>query len=244
MAVNGRLQRLESPVRQPLALALVALALAAAGCAARMKLAPALEEGAEGWAVKADAPRGWETRLSFGPWQCAPAAAKGWSLDVLGIAGKASAGLRPKALRIEGPAGALEAECLPQRLDVVAPFGVELDLEALGGQPRLACAIRPSGSSGWTGAWALVLRATGQPTQAFEGELRDARGVSFSIRSVHQLAGGALQPGPPVGYALERVGTQVAGVETLQSGRVLITRRESEAAALAGAAAALLQFQP
>jgi hypothetical protein len=231
-------------VRQPLALALAVLALVSAGCAPRMRVAASLEEGAEAWPVTAGAARGWETKLAFGPWRVSAAGASGWSLDVLGITGKAAAALRPKALRIEGPAGSLEAECLPQRLDAVAPFGVELDLEALGGQPRLACAFRPSGSSGWAVAWSLLLRATGQPSQAFEGELRDARGVSFSIRSVHLLASGALQPGPPVGYALDRLGTQAAAVETLQAGRVLIARRESEAAALAAASAALLLFQP
>jgi hypothetical protein len=235
---------LEIPVRQPLALALALLSLASAGCAPRMRVAASLEDGAEAWPVTAGAARGWETRLAFGPWRVSAAAASGWCLDVLGISGKAAAALRPKALRIEGAAGALEAECLPQRLDAVAPFGVELDLEALGGQPLLACAFRPSGSTGWTGAWSFVLRATGQPTQAFEGELRDARGVSFSVRSVHQLSGGALQAGPPLGYALDRLGTQAAAVETLQAGRVLVARRESEAAALAAAAAALLLFQP
>jgi hypothetical protein len=235
---------LEITVHQPLALALALLSLASAGCAARMKVAASLEDGAEAWPVTVGAARGWETKLAFGPWRVAAAGASGWSLEVLGIGGKAAAGLRPKALRIEGPAGSLEAECLPQRLDAVAPFGVELDLEALGGKVQLACAFRPSGSTGWTGAWTLLLRATGQPTQAFEGELRDARGVSFSVRSVHVLSSGAIQPGPPVGYALDRLATAAAAVETLEAGRVLIARRESEAAALAAAAGALLLFQP
>jgi hypothetical protein len=234
----------EPPLRQPLALALAALSLAAAGCAARMKLAPALEEGAEGWSVKVGASRGWDTRLAFGPWQCAAAAAKGWSLDVLGVTGKAAAAARPHALRLEGPAGTIEAECLQQRLAAVAPFGVELDLEKLGGQPALACAFRPSGSTGWTGVWTLLLRATGQPTQAYEGELRDARGVSFSVRSVHVLSTGAITPGAPIGYALDREGTPAAAVEMLESSRVLVSRRESEAAALSAAAAALLLFTP
>jgi hypothetical protein len=235
---------LEIPVRQPLALALAVLALASAGCAPRMRVAASLEEGAEGWPVTVGASRGWETRLAFGPWQSTATAATGWSLDVLGIAGKAAAAARPHALRVEGPAGALQAECLQQRLEAVAPFGLELDLEKVGGQPVLACAFRPSGSTGWTGAWTLLLRATGQPTQAYEGELRDARGVTFSVRSVHQLAGGALQPGPPVGYALDREGAPAAAVEMLETSRVLVSRRESEAAALSAAAAALLLFTP
>jgi hypothetical protein len=231
-------------LRQPLALALAALALASAGCAARMKLAPALEQGSEGWAVTVGASRGWETRLAFGPWRSAAVGATRWSLDVLGIGGKAAAAVRPHGLRLEGPAGSIDAECLQQPLEAVAPFGVELDLEALGGRPVLACAFRPGGSTGWTGAWSLVLRATGQPTQAYEGELRDARGVSFSVRSVHLLASGELRSGAPVGYALDREGTPAAAVEMLETSRVLVARRESEAAALSAAAAALLLFQP
>jgi hypothetical protein len=239
---------LEIPVRQPLALALAVLALAlasaSAGCAPRMRVAASLEEGAEGWPVTVGASRGWETRLAFGPWQSAATAATGWSLDVLGIAGKAAAAARPHALRVEGPAGALQAECLQQRLEAVAPFGLELDLEALGGQPVLACAFRPSGSTGWTSAWTLLLRTTGQPSQAYEGELRDARGVSFSVRSVHVLASGTVPPRQPVGYALDRQGAPAAAVELLDTSRVLVSRRESEAAALSAAAAALLLFTP
>ena len=231
-------------MRQPLALALALLTLASAGCAARMKMAASLEDGAESWPVTVGASRGWETKLSFGPWRASAVAATGWSLDVLGITGKAAAAARPRGLRVEGAAGSLEAECLPQRLEALAPFGVELDLEALGGKPVLACAFRPSGSTGWTGAWTLLLRATGQATQAYEGTLRDGRGVTFAVRSVHRLASGATPPGPPVGYALDREGTPAAAVETLESGRVLVSRRESEGAALAAAAAALLLFQP
>jgi hypothetical protein len=230
-----------------LAPAVVVLALASAGCAVRMKVAASLEDGAEGWPVSGATPRSWGTPVAFGPWRVAAvpdAANRRWSFDVLGLDGKATARSRPNALLVEGSAGTMEVECLQQPLEAVAPFGVAVDLEALGGQPVLACAFRPRGSSGWTGAWTLLLRATGQPTQAYEGELRDARGVTFSVRAVHVLSGGAIQPGPPAGYALDREGLPAAAVETLAEGRVLVARRESEAAALAAAAAALLLFQP
>lgn len=235
-------------MRQPLALALAVLALgsAGAGCAAHMRVASSLEEGADGWAVSGASPHTWGTPVAFGPWRAQPVAGgvRGWSFDVLGIDAKAAARARPQALRLEGPAGGMEMECLPQAMEAVAPFGVALDLEAVGGKVALACAFRPSGSTGWTGAWSLLLRATGQPTQAFEGELRDARGVTFAVRSVHQLDGGKLQPGRPVGYALDREGTPAAAVELLEAGRVLIPRRESEAAVLSAAAVALLLFEP
>jgi len=233
-------------VHQPLVLALAVLALGSAGCAARMKVAPTLEQGSEGWAVTGANQRTWGTPVAFGPWRVAVAdgTTRGWSFDVLGLGAKVASASRANALRVEGPAGSLDVECLQQRLDVVAPFGVEVDLEALGGKPVLACAFRPRGSTGWTAAWTLLLRATGQPTQAYEGELRDARGVTFSVRAVHLLSGSALPLGTPAGYALDREGVPAAAVETLNEGRVLIARRESEAAALAAAAAALLLFQP
>jgi hypothetical protein len=236
-------------VRQPalaLALAILALGLAGGGCAAHMKVATSLEEGAEGWAVSGASPRSWGTPVAFGPWRAQPVTGgvRGWSFDVLGIDAKAAATARPQDLRVEGPAGGMEVECLPQTLQAVAPFGVAVDLEAVGGTLALACAFRPSGSTGWAAAWTLLLRATGQPTQAYEGQLRDARGVTFTVRSIHQLDGGKLQPGRPVGYALDREGTPAAAVELLEAGRVLIPRRESEAAALSAAAVALLLFQP
>lgn len=234
-------------MRTSLALALLALTLASAGCAARMKVADALEASAETWPVAGANPRVWGAPITFGPWRAAAAvsdgATLGWSADVLGL-GKLAGARRPFALRLEGPAGAVEVECLQQKLTAVAPFGVELDLEKLGGVPQLACAFRPRDSTGWTAAWTLVLRATGQAAPAFEGELRDGRGVSFSVRSVHALAGGGPALGSPAGWSLERVGTPVAAVEVLDAGRVLISRRESEGAALAAAAAALLLFQP
>lgn len=228
-------------------LALAALALALAGCAAHMQLAPSLEAGADEWRVTGANPRVWGAPIAFGPWRAAAAVSDGttlgWSAEVLGL-GKLAGARRPYALRLEGPAGAVEVECVQQQLTAVAPFGVELDLERLGGRPALACAFRPQGSSGWTGAWTLVLRATGRPSPAYAGELRDARGVSFDVRSVHALAGGGLPLGGPAGWALDREGTPAAAVEVLDAGRVLIARRESERAALAAAAAALLLFQP
>lgn len=231
----------------PLALALAALTLAAAGCAARMKVAPALEASTEAWPVAGANPRVWGAPITFGPWRAAAAVSDGttlgWSADVLGV-GKLAGARRPFALRLEGPAGAIDVECLQQKLTAVAPFGVEVDLEKLGGTPQLACAFRPRDASGWTGAWTLLVRATGRASPAFEGELRDGRGVSFSVRSVHELAGGGLPMGSPAGWSLERVGTQVAAVEVLDAGRVLLSRRESEGSALAAAAAALLLFQP
>lgn len=227
------------------ALAGLALALGSAGCAPRMLLAPALEARAEVWEVQGANPRRWGAPLAFGPWRAAvvDGAATGWSADVLGL-GKLAGAQRPFALRLEGPAGALDVECLQRTLEAVAPFGVALDLEGLGGKPVLTCAFRPRGSTGWTGAWTLVLRTTGQLVPAYQGELRDARGVTFGVRSVHALTSGPVPVGPPAGYAFDREGIPAAAVETLNEGRVLLPLRESEAAALAAASAALLLFQP
>jgi hypothetical protein len=233
-------------LRLPLATTLALLTLTTAGCAAHMKVAPALEDGADAWEVSGANPRIWGAPIAFGPWRAAAAVSDGttlgWSADVLGL-GKVAGGRRPYALRLEGPAGAMEVECLQQRLEAVAPFGVAVDLEQVGGKPALACAFRPRGATTWAGAWTLLLRATGVPTAAFRGELRDARGVSFSVTSVHLPSGGGLPLGTPAGWSIEREGLPVAAVETLDAGRVLIARRESEAAALSAAAAALLLFQ-
>jgi len=78
---------------------------------------------------------------------------------------------------------------------------------------------------------------------SYEGELRNARGVSFAVRSSHALTGSKVPTGFPVAYTFDRDATPAAAVEVLNAGRVVIARREQEAVALAGASAALLLFQ-
>lgn len=227
-----------------LALALAALSLGGACASPAVKLAgPLGEEGALAWPVSGAAPRAWGAPLAIGPWKAAWAAEgapRGWSIEVLGVGGKA-ARVRPFAFRLEGPAGAVEVECLQQELKVLAPFGAVLDLEKLEGRPTLGCAVRPAGArpGDWANAWTLILRARDGMVTSYEGELRNARGVSFAVRSAH-APGNA---GPLVGYVLDRAGTPAAAVELPGAGRVTIARREPEVPALAGAAAALLLFE-
>jgi hypothetical protein len=223
------------------------LALAAAGCAARMKLDPALAEATEGYPVTGANPRVWGTPVAFGPWRASAVkegAGVGWSFEVLGL-GRAVGSRRPWALRLEGAAGALELECLQQQLVAVAPFGVTLVPIDDPNRPVLACGLRPLGAADGGAAWTLALRTTGRPAPAFEGELRNERGVLFTVRSVHALRGGGGLPlGRPAGYTFERNGAQAAAVEIIDAGRVLIPLRETDAMVLAAASAALLLFQP
>jgi hypothetical protein len=233
-----------APPALALALGLAALASGAACASPAVKLAgPLGEEGALTWPVTGAAPRAWGAPLALGPWKAAwPAdgAPRGWSIEVLGVGGK-PAKVRPFAFRLEGPAGAVEVECLQQEMKVLAPFGAALDPEKLGGRATFGCALRPAGArpGDWANAWTLILRARDGMVTAYEGELRNARGVSFSVRSAH-APGNA---GPLVGYLLDRAGTPAAAVELPGAGRVTIARREPEVPALAGAAAALLLFE-
>ncbi len=235
-----------TPFPAPAAVPALALLLAlGAGCAApAVKLAgPLGEEGALSWPVVGATPRAWGAPLALGPWKAAWAAAgtpRGWSFEVLGLAPKA-AKRQPQAFRLEGPAGSVEVECLQQEVKVLAPFGAALDLEKVEGRPTLACALRPAGARAgdWANAWTLILRAKDGLVTSYEGELRNARGVSFSIRSAHLPgASGAL-----AGYQVDRAGAPAAAVELAGAGRVTIARREPEVPALAGAAAALLVFE-
>jgi len=234
----------------PLAAALaLLLGLAAAGCAAAgVKLeGPLGADDAVVYPVTGANPRVWGAPLGIGPWRTTwidDGATRGWSFEVLGLGGKA-AKKRPFALKLEGPAGAIEVECLQQRMEVLAPFGIAIDLEKVTGRPVLACGLRPAGSrpGDWANAWTLVLRATDGLVTSYEGELRNARGVSFGVRSTHALTGSKIPTGMPVAYTFDRAGTPAAAVEVLNAGRVVMARREQEAVALAGASAALLLFE-
>lgn len=233
----------------PAAILALALSLAATGCAAAaMKLdGPLGEEGAAVYPVSGANPRVWGAPLGIGPWRTTwvnDGSTSGWSFEVLGLGGKA-AKKRPFALRLEGPAGAIDVECLQQSMEVLAPFGVSIDLDKVKGRPVLACGLRPAGSrpGDWANAWTLILRATDGLVTSYEGELRNARGVSFAVRSVHELSGSKLPTGTPAGYFFDRGATAAAAVEVLNEGRVVIARREQEAVALAGASAALLLFE-
>jgi len=227
----------------------LALSLAATGCAAAgMKLdGPLGEEGAAVYQVTGANPRVWGAPLGIGPWRTAwvdDRATRGWSFEVLGLGGQA-APKRPFALRLEGPAGVIEVECLQQEMQVLAPFGVTLDLDKVRGRPVLACGLRPQGSrpGDWASAWTFILRATDGLVTSYEGELRNALGVSFAVRSVHALSGGKVPTGTPAGYYFDRGATPAAAVVALDAGRVVIARREPEVVALAGASAALLLFE-
>jgi hypothetical protein len=233
----------------PLAAALALLLAAAAGCsAAAVKLdGPLGADDAVVYPVSGANPRVWGAPLGIGPWRTTwidDGATRGWSFEVLGLGGKA-AKKRPFALKLEGPAGAIEVECLQQRMEVLAPFGIAIDLEKVSGRPVLACGLRPAGSrpGDWANAWTLVLRATDGLVTSYEGELRNARGVSFGVRSTHALTGSKIPTGMPVAYTFDRAGTPAAAVEVLNAGRVVMARREQEAVALAGASAALLLFE-
>lgn len=237
-----------APATPVTALALAAV-LAATGCAA----AGARLEGPLGaddaviYPVTGANPRVWGAPLAIGPWRTTwidDGTTRGWSFEVLGLGGQA-AKRRPFALRLEGPAGAVEVECLQQRMEVLAPFGVAIDLDKVEGRPVLACGLRPAGSrpGDWANAWTLVLRATDGLVTSYVGELRNARGVSFGVRSSHALSGSKIPTGFPVAYTFDRAGTPAAAVEVVNSGRVVVARREPEAVALAGASAALLLFE-
>jgi len=226
----------------------LAVALSSACGSAGVKLDGPLGDGSAAvYPVSGANPRVWGAPLAIGPWRTTwidEGATRGWSFEVLGLGGKAAT-KRPFALRLEGPAGAIDVECLQQQMEVLAPFGLALDLEKVAGRPMLACGLRPAGSrpGDWANAWTLILRATDGLVTSYEGELRNARGVSFAVRSSHALSGGKVPTGFPVAYHFDRGTTPAAAVEVLNAGRVVIARREQEAVALAGASAALLLFE-
>ena len=237
-----------APAAPALVLAVAVLSASAACGTAGVKLdGPLGREDSVVYPVTGATPRTWGAPLAIGPWRTTwidDGTTRGWSFEVLGLGGKA-ARKKPFGLRLEGPAGAIEVECLQQEMQVLAPFGVTLDLDRLNGRPVLACGLRPQGSrpGDWANAWTLVLRATDGLVTSYEGELRNARGVSFAVRSSHALTGSKVPTGMPVAYHFDRGVTPAAAVEVLNEGRVVLARGEREAVALAGASAALLLFE-
>jgi hypothetical protein len=224
--------------------AAVLLALASACAPARMKVEPGLAAGAADWAVSGANPRAWNAPLSVGPYRTArvrDSGTLGWSFEILGIGGLAKS-TRVLGFALDGPGGALDAECHERTFEAIAVGGVRYDRIGSQGKPLLGCAFRPQGGGP---AHTLVLRATGRPDPAFVGELRDGAGrVTYEIASRHALQGSSLPLGTPAGYLLSRGGVAAGAIETLDVGRVLAPRDAPEEAAIAASAAALLLFRP
>lgn len=228
-----------------LALALPLAALAAlAGCrTARMAVDPRLAASTDAYPVSGRQSMAWTPSLAFGPWRTGPVSGgetRSWGFDLGAYALEASH--RPYAFRIDGPGGALEADCHERRRESTTLGVITVDERAARGLPILACAFRPAGAPAGR-AWTLDLRA--RDDGGLEGELREpGGGTAYAVRSTHALEGSPLALPAPAGFTLERGGGPAAAVETMNAGRVFLPRGAPEVAALAAASAALLLFRP
>ncbi len=223
--------------------AAVALATATPSPAApaRMQVDPALA-AVEPFAVEGANPRRWGKPLDFGPYRVEAvrdADVSSFSVEVLGIgAGKAKA---PYRFRLVGPDRALEAECHARGVEAWAA-GVVVDVLGARGKPALMCAFRPVEGAG---DWVLSLTSAG--SGRYEGALFPVAEPErrATVRSVHRLERSRLPLGEPAGYALAEGDGAVAAVETINRGRVWLPEApDSDRAARAAAAAALLLFRP
>lgn len=235
---------------RPASLAPAALAalccLSAAGCApARMRVDPAVASATEAWAVTGANPRRWNAPVAFGPYRSGPvhdAGTIGWSFELLGVGGIAKS-RRPYAWTLDGPGGAIEAECHERAFEAwaAAAGGVRVDAQGAAGAPALACAFRPGAGAGGA-AWTLSVRAAGGVAGGWVGELRGGGAEAYAVRSTHALEGSPLPLGTPAGWRFERAGAAVALVEVVNAGRVWLPRGDA-APPLAAASVALLLFQ-
>jgi hypothetical protein len=226
---------------RPLLAIVAVFALAAAGCrTARMQVDPRVASS-DAYVVSGADPRGPSSSIAFGPWTTWPVTGSNWSHRVLDVDEK-SESYRSYAFRIDGPDGALDAECHEQRRESMTLRVITADERAAEGKPVLACAFRRAGApdeSAWT------LGVSTRNDGGFAGELRAPGGAAaYAVRSSHAIEGTLVESGRPVGWTLEGDGGPAAAVETIGSGRVFLPHRVSEAPMFASAAAALLLFEP
>ncbi len=224
-----------------LILALVGLMVLPAFRSAKMRLPEALA-ATEAAAVSGANPRTWNKPLGFGAYRTVSVregSVFSWSVEVFGVRG----GEAKRAYRmvLEGPeAEAWEIECRARAIEAWRKgWSVELT-DAF--TPRLVCGVSPREERQ---VLRLVLGSRGRDLR---GVVQDARTQSslFQVRSVHHLEGTRLSTPDPVGYLLEREGSPVAAVETINRGRVWLGPDLDGAARgqVAAAAAALLLYQP
>lgn len=214
-----------------------ACALLLSGCStARMQL-PTTLSAVEAWQVTGANPRTWNRPLAFGPWETARVEERStfsWGFEALGVT--VTGARRPYELTVRGPSGAgRDVACLTR--EITLGRGT-LAAEVTGiVAPRLLCTIHGDGS---TPASLLIGRHGG----GLRGTLRTAS-ASYSIESVHRLAGSRIPTGDPAGYEIVGDGSVAAAVEVVNRGRVWIAAPGGDQApTLAAAAAALLLFDP
>lgn len=210
----------------------------AGGCqTAQMEIAPSLASTAAPMDVHGANPRRWNTPIHFGPWWTVEAReGMTWQFGhrLLGLDAQFMA--QPYRFVLAAEDQPLQGECVTRAL-ALSRKGVSLD-PSLGHLPPLAC-----GFQGGAGEGTLRLRNTARNTE--QGEVT-FEGTTWEIRSVHEIVGGKLRNGYPVGYEI-RDGDQIlAAVETMNHGRVWMAPplNEEDQARIALVATALLMYEP
>lgn len=232
-----------SPRRLSILLLLSSCAIAlSAFKSAKMELPASLAGSAEALAVTGHNPRTWNRPIGFGPYATSSVREGvefSWSVEAFGIRG----GMAKQRYRLvlEGPeASAWEVECLTRQIEAWRDgWSVELTRAFT---PRLVCGLRERSEQR---VYRLVLGSSGSRLHGVVHAVGAAESGPplLSVRSVHRLEGSRLPLDEPAGYALERAGTAVAAVETINRGRVWIgpeLELESRGPAAATAAALLL----
>lgn len=215
----------------------------ATGCqTARMSVDPVLKAATEAWVVQGHNPRTWNRPLRFGPFQTAQVregATGSWLLNVFGV-GIGSA-RQPYRFTMVGPDHTVMTECFAQARQI-GWGGLVVEL-AHGSQPILVCGI---GEDLQGNRWVLSLA---RREAGLAGEVRrtpDGSGPGMSVVSNHNLEGSRLAQVDPVGYHILVDGRVVAGVETINAGRVWMTPQAAPGRqeVVAAVVTALLLFRP
>jgi hypothetical protein len=182
-------------------------------------------------------PRVWNQPLSFGEWHTT-SVDEGTTRSFLVPLGILEPGKTDQAYRLtlEGRGVPTSIECHMREL-VAGSAGVFLQA-SLGRSPVLVCGFTRTGTR-----TVLALTRSGKPEPSLVGELRQIRGTTYDVRSIHRAAGGGLPGGEPYGYEIVQDERAFAIVETVNRGRVWIDPEAPNRDDLAAAAAALLLFK-
>lgn len=211
------------------------LILATACQTAQMQVTPSLAS-APAMAVEGANPRRWNAPIRFGPWSTLEAReGLTWQFGkrLLGI--DARFAFQPYQFALAAGDQPLQGECITRAL-VLSRNGLAIE-PARNEVPALACGFRAAEEG------TLRLRTTLRNTE--QGEIAFG-GSTWEVRSVHEIIGGKVRNGDPVGYEITDGERTLAAVETINHGRVWMSPAldEEERGKVALAATALLLYEP
>ena len=187
----------------------------------------------DAYAVQGANPHRWNQPLSFGTWSTSNLN-EGTTRSFLADTGILQIAKADQAYRMK--VNDIVVECHTREL-VVGRAEIFVD-PTFGQEPLLVCGF----DRGRTQT-VLALKRTGKGEPSLRGELREIGGPSLDVQSLHRAPGLAVASGEPFGYEIRRDGTRIAGVETINSGRVWIDPTVANRDTLAAAATALLLFK-